>query len=493
MKLKHNGATVAVSGAVLQPDFSEPQAGSADVVVYHKQALANDAGRVGINANFWTDAMSRRQPGAVKQRFGYSDLGATYVRWPGGHKADGVTWFLDVDGNAVSTPTPRLCRFGSGEWPATDATYWTPTNTRAGAFSRDLYGLQDFLDDTKAANAQPVIVVALDTAYNPPTGTNAWGITKAQAITNAVEMVRWCNVTNNYAVKYWELGNESWSNSTGYTRGFVDSNGTVRPDIYGAWFAEMAAAMKAVDPTILVGLNGNQQAFFEAAIAAAGPGNVDFLAAHRYPFFGTDYPAYQAISAPNMLSEANRATNAIATLAEPHRSRIFVMMTETGFNSQPNNLGAAVIMAHILGAQIAAANVVATMVWNTRYPPGGASHDVLDDYNRLRPSGMGMALASKLAPGKPVNVTSNVSGIVAYASRHVGLGRTAVMLINRTNGPQTLTVAANGVTRGRQYQLTGAGYTDTAPVISQTVLSGISGPITVTLPATSVTVLDLVY
>lgn len=493
MELTFGGARVAVGGSLLRPDFSEPPAGSADVVIGNKTVLAGDAARIGVNADYWTDAMSRRAPGAVSQRFGYADLGAKYVRWPGGHKADGVTYFLDENGNTLTEPVARLCRFGAGEWPATDPTYWTPTNQRTGRFSRDLYSLRDFLEDTRAAGAEPVIVVALDTAYNPPSGAGAWGITKAQAIANAVEMVRWCNVTHDYGVRYWELGNESWSNSTGYTRGFVDPDGTVRPDVYGAWFAEMAAAMKAVDPSILVGLNGNQQAFFETALAAAGPQNVDFLAAHRYPFFGTDYAAYQAISAPNMLSEANRATNAIAGLAEPHRSRIFTMMTETGFNSQPNNLGAAVIMAHILGAQIAAANVVSTMVWNTRYPPGGASHDVLDDYNRLKPSGMGVAMAAKLAPGKVVAATSSVTGVVAYASRDVGLGRTAVMLINRDSDAHTVTVGVSGVSKGQRWQLAGTGAADAAPTINRTAVTVTGGVLSVPLPGVSVTVLDLVY
>lgn len=489
MILTSGGQPIGGSGFSLQAEYGAPAVGSADIVVDHTSVINTESARVGVNADYWTDAQSRRSFAARDQWLGYVDLGAKFVRWPGGHKADGVTWFLDENGATVTTPTPRLCRFGSGEWPATDATYWAPPNTRVGgSFSRSVYQLQDFLDDCVKAKAEPVIVVALDTIVNPPTGTGAWTITKAQAIANAVEMVRWCNITHSYGVKYWELGNESWSSRTtpSYTAGYPDAA------TYGADFADMAAAMKAIDPTILVGMNWNSQAGYEAAIAAAGPANVDWLAAHRYPFFNTDYTAYLATNNPNMVSEANRATNAIATLATPHNTRIFTMMTETGFNSQPNNLGSAVILAHILGAQLATANIAGTMVWNTRYPPGGASHDVLDNWNRLLPSGMGQALAARLGPGKMVATTSSATNVIAYASRHLGLGRTAILIINRALTETPVTVAANGVTAGSRYELSGDGPTDTTLTITRapvTVTAGLTPSLA--LPGVSVTLLVL--
>jgi alpha-N-arabinofuranosidase len=469
------------------PTYAAPTAGSASVVIDHATVINAKAGRMGINANYWEDAQSRRDAGAAPRRAGYEALRATFVRWPGGHKADGVTWFLDADGNATSTPTPRLCRFGSGEWPATDASFWTPVNDYTGHFSRDLYGLQDFLDDCLAVQATPVIVVALDTINNPPAGAGAWGITKAQAITNAVEMVRWCNVTNNYGVKYWELGNESWSNSTGYTGGFPG-----HPEGYGAAFAEMAAAMKAIDPAILVGLNGNADTtWFGAAIAAAGPANVDFLVVHRYPEFGMTYAQYQA-SSMNALHEATLAQNTINTLSPADQARIFIMMTETGYTSQPNNMGAAVIIAHALGAQLSTPNVRATFVWNTRYAPYGSSHDMLDTLNKVTPAGQGQALAAMLCPGKIVSATSTTTDVYAFASYDDTQGRTAVLLINRASTAQAITVAAAGVTVGTAYQLCGTGPADTVPTItakSIPITDGITRSLTV--PAASVTLLEM--
>ena len=485
----YNGYNLQVSGFDLNiiPTIPSPSPGSANIVVNHNAVVHPVSQRLGINTNYWEDAAGRR---TVQNHLlnGHRRLGVSYARYPGGHKADDVTFFLDKNGSVVATPTPRLARFGSGEWPATDERFWTPANDPAGSFSRPLYNLPEFLDDCRASGTTPIIVVALDTVYNAPTGANARNITKSQAIANAVAMVQWCNVTHNYGVKYWELGNESWSNSSGYTRGYVDANGVAHPEAYGADFADMAAAMKAVDPTILVGLNWNSQAGYETALAAAGPANVDFLVAHRYPFFGTDYTAYQAISSPNMVSEANRASNAIATLSPSDQQRIFVMMTETGFTSQPNNLGSAIIHAHILGAQLATANIAATLVWNSRYAPYGTSHDMFDDLNKLTPSGMGVHLASQLATptAAVVSASSNVANVHAYATYDVTQGRMAALIINRTNSMQNVTVATAGMTSARLRLLSGTGPTDTMPTITTSTPFIIGGVSTINLPAASV-------
>jgi hypothetical protein len=485
----YNGYSLKVSGYDLNVTTTTPSPapGSANVVVNHNTVINPVSQRIGFNTNYWEDAAGRR---AVQSNLfnAHRRLGVTYARWPGGHKADDVTFFLDQNGSTISTPTPRLARFGSGEWPATDATFWSPTNDYTGNFSRPLYNLPEFLEDCRANDTVPIIVVALDTIYNAPTGTGAHNITKAQAIANAVAMVQWCNVTNDYGVMYWELGNESWSNSTGYTRGYVDTGGVAHPETYGADFADMAAAMKAVDPTIKVGMNWNSQAGYQTAIAAAGSANVDFLAAHRYPFFGQNYAAYQAVSSPNMVSEANRATNAIATLSPADQARIFVMMTETGYTSQPNNLGSAVIHAHILGAQLSTSNIAATLVWNSRYPPYGKSHDMFNDLNELTPSGMGVHLASQLATptAAVVTATSSVTDVFAYATYDAVQGRIAVLLINRSNSTQNVSVATAGMMNANLRLLSGTGSSDIAPTIttsSPTINNGVS---TVSLPAASV-------
>lgn len=478
MTLRFNGNRITRSGGLIRIADPPAPSGPVDILVDHTAILHPNADRIGINMNYWEDSDARREPGATPLRNALGQQRTRYARYPGGHKADGVTFFLNAAGATVDTPQARLCRFGAGEWPATDTTYWS-SNNRAGSWTRSIYELEEFLDDCAHTGTEPVLVVALDTIANTPTGAGAWTPSKAQIIANAVEMVRWCNVTNDYGVKYWELGNESWSEGWGYAHGYPDAAS------YGADFADMAQAMKAVDPTILVGMNGHQQQWFEDALDAAGPENVDFLAAHRYPFFGMTYAEYQAIPGPNIVSEANRAANAIATLPEPHKSRLFVMMTEAGYNSQPNNLGAGVVTAHVLGGNLAGANVGAVMLWNTRYAPLGTSHDAFDQANNLTPSGMGWFMASLLAPGAMVSATSSVSNLFAYASYSRAQGRYAVLLVNRSDTPRTVNVRAAGAVSGVRWLLTGTGPSDTAPTITREAVA-VSGDAPVSVPANSV-------
>jgi hypothetical protein len=455
-----------------------------DVTINPDTLLHPTADRIGINVNFLDDSDLQR-PGARKLRSALEELEVRYVRYPGGHEADGVTFFLDESGNTVSTPTPRLCRFGSDEWPANDLRYWS-TNSPAGTWTRDVYQLQDFLDDCAAIGAEPVIVVAVDTISNPATGMNAWTPTKEQIIANAAAMVRWCNVTNRYGVRYWELGNEAWSAATGYARGYPDATS------YGADCADIAIAMKEEDPTILVGLNGNSEQWFKDALVAAGPENIDFLAAHRYPFFYMSYKEYQDVTVPNIVSEANRATNAIKSLPEPDRSRIFVMMTEMGVVSgTPNDMGAAVVLAHNIGGNLVAPNVHGAMVWVTRYPPFGFGQDQFDSLNELTPAGSAQLMTTLLAPGAMVESTSTHPDVFSFASWNREMRRYAVLILNRADSAQTVKVHAVGAASAQLWQLRGDGPSDSNPTLSATAITPIAGVATVQLPAASVSTLVL--
>lgn len=457
---------------------------SVDVTINPDVLLHPTADRIGINVNFLDDSDLRR-PGARRLRSAFEELEVRYVRYPGGHEADGVTFFLDELGNTVSTPTPRLCRFGSDEWPATDLRYWS-TNSPAGTWTRDIYQLQDFLDDCAAIGAEPIIVVAVDTIANPATGMNAWTPTKEQIIANAAAMVRWCNVTNRYGVRYWELGNEAWSAADAYARGYPDATS------YGADCADLATAMKAEDPTILIGLNGNSEQWFKDALVAAGPQNIDFLAAHRYPFFYMSYEEYQDVNVPNIVSEANRATNAIKSLPEPDRSRIFVMMTEMGVVSgTPNDMGAAVVLAHNIGGNLVAPNVHAAVVWVTRYPPFGDGQDVLGSTNELTPSGLGQLMTTLLAPGAMVESVSTHPDVFSFASWDREARRYAVLILNRADSAQTVNVHAVGAASAQLWQLHGDGPSDTNPTLSGTSVTPIAGVTTVQLPPASVSMLTM--
>ncbi len=118
----------------------------------------------------------------------------------------------------------------------------------------------------------------------------------------AADIVRYVNVTNARAVKYWVIGNEPDLSTGGY-------NYTTAAQV-AAYFKPFASAMKAVDPTIKI--IGPETAWYDATIingltscdggasditGTDGNGNyyVDILSFHIYPFSGSQTRA-QVIS-----------------------------------------------------------------------------------------------------------------------------------------------------------------------------------------------------
>jgi len=99
----------------------------------------------------------------------------------------------------------------------------------------------------------------------------------------AAEWVRWANKTNNYEVKYWELGNEL---NGGWEAGHITADGSeMTAEKYAERFVKFVKAMKAVDPTIKVGgpscdVNHHED-YFTPLLRDAGE-YVDFLTLHYY-------------------------------------------------------------------------------------------------------------------------------------------------------------------------------------------------------------------
>ena len=131
--------------------------------------------------------------------------------------------------------------------------------------------------------AEPVVDVAFDTYIMTPNlmpgaTTNTTTSTLQQYYTNAVEWVRYANIEKGYGVKYWMLGNETW---TAY---YQDDNG----NWYGIPEANLiqninsfSAGMKAVDPTIKVIMNGVDWLVSEYVTAASN--SYDYTCTSEYP------------------------------------------------------------------------------------------------------------------------------------------------------------------------------------------------------------------
>jgi hypothetical protein len=167
----------------------------------------------------------------------------------------------------------------------------------------------------------------------------------------AAAWVQYANVTNNYGIVYWEIGNETYGN--GYYPGLnweydlhdLDQtaadrvgNAALSPAAYGTNAAAFVTAMKAVDPTIKCGISasisqyapGWDQGVFQAISSALNGTGLypDFVIVHWYPG-GTNAQVLAAQSTiPALVAQIRSDLKAYYTLSNVNDMEILV--TESG-------------------------------------------------------------------------------------------------------------------------------------------------------------------
>lgn len=220
---------------------------------------------VGLNASTYDSALTDPAvPGLVK------DAGVGVMRFPGGTSSDSYDWKTNTD-------------VLSGQQQARD--------------------FDQFMSVADAAGTQPMITV------NYGTGDTV-GKTRSPQETGAqvaADWVRYANVEHHYGVKYWEIGNEIYGNDTynaywepdehcGATFPPATQPDSCGPAVYARVAAQYIAAMKAVDPTIQVGVvltapgswpdgvtaPGSPQPWNETVLSTLGSAP-DFADVHWYP------------------------------------------------------------------------------------------------------------------------------------------------------------------------------------------------------------------
>jgi alpha-L-arabinofuranosidase len=146
----------------------------------------------------------------------------------------------------VQASGARFFRFPGGG--TADQYHWqqnTMVSATAGADTTE------FMKLVQAVGGQAIITA------NYATGTPA----------EAAAWVHFCNVDHSYNVKYWEIGNENYQ---------TGEPGSHDPLVYAQRFGDFYAAMKAVDPTIKIGMAGTYSSRNSAPSGASpGPGQGD--------------------------------------------------------------------------------------------------------------------------------------------------------------------------------------------------------------------------
>jgi hypothetical protein len=183
-----------------------------------------------------------------------SSAGVNALRYPGGSVSDVYNW---QDNSVV---------------PGT-------------SFANPSDNFDNFMKVAHSTGAQPVITV------NYGSGTAA----------EAAAWVKYANVTNNYGVKYWEVGNEVYGNGAYGSSWEFDNHTTKNATTYATNTGQYIDAMKAADPGIKVGVvlttpgnwpdglvaPGDTLDWNNTVLSALGS-KIDFVIVHYYPTSGSE-------------------------------------------------------------------------------------------------------------------------------------------------------------------------------------------------------------
>ncbi|WP_447599253.1 hypothetical protein [Nitrospira sp. Nam80] len=341
--------------------------------------------------------------------------------------------------------------------------------------------------------AEPVLVVCYDSMYKPA-GDGGTAPDKSRLLRTAVEWVRYANITKGYAVKYWEIGNESYLDS---------NNGSTIAEQYAADLEEFSDAMKAVDPTIKIGANGLGLEWWREVLSLAAS-KIDFLSVHVYPVWGWesyDYYRLRSVNPTDPIADVIEAVNVYAPAQDRKRLRIAVTEANVGDWSpiftwaNDNDLGHALVAFDLFGQLLSIPEIDFIHLWTTRwiderFPP--SVYDALTSANELLPVGRALAIWGQYSGGQLVAAASH-DPVRAYASYMQEGEELTIFLLNKESSHQAASISTTRPVTSKSLErwvFRGAGPTDTAPIWEQLPDVEIADPTRIDLHPFSITVLS---
>jgi hypothetical protein len=229
----------------------------------------------------------------------------------------------------------RALRYPGGSYG--DIYHWKD-GTATGGYVAPGTGFDQFMTTAKAAGAQPVLIA------NYGSGT-------AQ---EAADWVAYANKTKGYGVTYWEIGNEVYGNGH-YGSGWEkDDHADKSPEAYATNAVEYIAKMKAVDPSIKIGVvlttpgnwpdgqkAGGDSADWNNTVLSIVGGKADFGIVHWYP---TSKSATENLGKPS--SEISTMTSSLRSLyAKYNAANMGIAVTEMNAGYQDDSATAGLFAA----------------------------------------------------------------------------------------------------------------------------------------------------
>ena len=353
--------------------------------------------------------------------------------------------------NALKELGTRLLRFPGGS--ASDEYHWTTgkSGTNPWAWSTSF---NSFVHIATNVGAQGMITVNYGTGT--PQEAAAW--------------VRHANVTNHYAFKYWEVGNENYGTWETDTNVFPHDAFT-----YATRAAQFITQMKAVDPTIKIGVpvitgentsvNGDTShpainsrtsttnygwtPVLLATLKSLGA-PPDFLVHHVYPQYLSDSDQTLLQAAANWATDAADLRQQVTDYFGSSGTNIELLCTENNANAgnqgrQSTSLVNGLYLADSL-AQLMKTEFNAFIWWDLRNGTDtngdfnsslygwrtNGDLGIIGDLNTRYPTFYGFKLMQHLAqPGDTVlNATSDYFLLSSYATRKTN-GALVLLVINK--------------------------------------------------------------
>ncbi|GAA2348605.1 cellulose binding domain-containing protein [Dactylosporangium salmoneum] len=369
------------------------------------QSLATfGSGLVGANVAIWDGMLADPQTSTLLK-----NAAVSFVRYPGGSYGDIYHW---------------------------------QTNTAPGGYVAPNTDFDHYMSMVKSTGAQPIVIA------NYGSGTPQ----------EAADWVRYANVTKGYGVKYWEIGNEVYGNGHYGANWETDNHADKSPRGYATNFLQYVSAMKAVDPTIKIGVVLTTPGYWPDGIVGSGDSadwndtvmsvvknSADFGIFHYYP--GGTSEADQLTKPPTLASTVSQFKADMARYATNNPG---VFITETNSGAPPSDTQMQALWAADTYLTAAENGVTNVDWWNVRNGAGTTSTDVTGatDYGDggiissgsggEPPAGTpfatyyGIQMVSRVAgPGDTmVRATSSDAKLTVHAAKRAN-GNLDVLLLNK--------------------------------------------------------------
>ena len=413
-----------------------------------------------------------------------------WMRFPEGGTSKNYLWHTPGDyTNAVNGLKPQVASLSLP--PAQYSGYLLATNPLV--FNNIPMNFDQFIQVCQATGVEPIVGVSAE-AYKYPNSA----VTMGQLLTNAVEWVRYANVTRGYHVKYWQIGNEQDSNG-----GWLTTNE------YVYILTIFSAAMKAVDPSIKIGAGVSFELSWMTYVLSNTLNYIDFITPHSFGQSPVDtYASYQSDTG-NYLPSVPVAVQAISQAVPlPQQSQFEMLVTAMNGGHDGNNNGTTnqtnVVYKGLANFEKLAniltydPRIISSDFWCNHNPLEAATPWVLTDVdafdldNNLTPVGRGLQVFAQFLKPTILNVTRVNGYLRSYAAWNTNDSTLAVWIVNKDTNANTANLTLTNFNQTGSFDkwvFTGAS-PDSTNYTWQQVSSGLysTNPLAVTLSPCSITV-----